>query len=154
MSAYEDVEESMEPLLQGWLMEVPEGMSPNIFLIFVIWFFKFDSVMKGHISDVRRIRQIYLPDVVLAYNSVILFMGHITSREILLRSMQLSTMVAAPDSDLLECFIHGGRLQELVTSFAIVSKAIVQANMGVSSKGKSKKKGPEGESMGLWQVSL
>lgn len=39
--------------------------------------------------------------------------------------MNLSTIIAAPDSDVLQCFVDTGRLPELVKALALSSKGIL-----------------------------
>ena len=98
------------------------------------------------------IRLAYLPDVVLAYISVLHHAGHALSRESLLQCMELSSLVASKDSDVLTCFLATGRLTELVTAFAFSSKAMLRANEQKSSKAKGKKRSGMGDSLAIWQV--
>lgn len=95
----------------------------------------------------------YLPEVVLAYNSVLHSAGHLLARDHLLQCMDLATIVAAEDSGLAECFTATGRLGELVTAFALSSKAILRLNEANSNKSmKGKKKGRTGMDLGIWNV--
>ena len=97
--------------------------------------------------EIRLIRNLYLPDIILAYNAVIVFMGSAVKTEYLLRSMELSTQVAAPRSDVLPCFIESRLLKDLVKSFALASKLMVIAG---EVKGVKKSKGANG--MDLWRI--
>ena len=63
------------------------------------------SKYTEHAADCTVIRNAYLPEIVLAYNSVLFCAGHVLSRSHLLKCMTLSTTVAAPDSDVLPCFL-------------------------------------------------
>ncbi|KAI9757341.1 MAG: Nucleoporin nup84 [Lichina confinis] len=149
--AFEEVVESVEPLLHGWLTDVPQE----------------------HAADCTVIRNAYLPEIVLAYNSVLFCAGHVLSRSHLLKCMTLSTTVAAPDSDVLPCFLAAPKagtngtgakrlqvdkdgnphivgshrrpearspeslMQELVTGLAKASKAILRSEeQGSGKKGK------------------
>ena len=102
-------------------------------------------------SEIDSIRNRYLPEIILAYNSVIIFMGATVLNNILLSSMELSTIVAAPDSDILPCIVASGHLQNLVRSFAVASKTMVTASKG-QKRNKSAKKSATGQTMALWQV--
>ncbi|KAI9800348.1 MAG: hypothetical protein M1825_004118 [Sarcosagium campestre] len=126
---FEAVISTVEPLLHGWLTDVP----------------------KDDASDISKIREAYLPEIVIAYNSACHVAGHILGRDHLLRCLNLSVDVAANDSDILPCLVASGRLPELVIAFAISSKAIVQAgeNRGTKSK---RKRGGDGETLSIWQV--
>ncbi|KAI9827544.1 MAG: Nucleoporin nup84 [Thelocarpon impressellum] len=128
--ATDDVTSAVEPLLHGWLVDVPERDA----------------------AYMEALRNAYIPDVVIAYNSVLHYVGHALSRESLLQCMELSTVVAAKDSDILECFIKKGRLPELVTAFAISSKAILKANETRANKGGTRKRAGMGESLTVWNV--
>lgn len=98
------------------------------------------------------IRIAYLPEVVLAYNSVLHFAGHAISREMLLQCMELAAVVAAKGSDVAACFVSAGRMSELVDAFAITSKAILRANEQGSKANKGRKKTVHGETLDLWTV--
>ena len=98
------------------------------------------------------IRKAYLPEVLLAYNSVLHFAGHAISREMLLQSMKFAARVAAQDSDVVACFVSAGRMRELVDALAVTSKAILKANEQGSKVNKGRKKTSHGESLSLWTV--
>lgn len=92
-----------------------------------------------------------LPEVVLAYITVLDHSSRFLSRDLLLKGMDLAALVAAEDSDLAACFMASGRMPELVDSFAYLSKTMIQADsMGAKSvKGRKRK---NGETLGLWSV--
>ncbi|KAI9763945.1 MAG: Nucleoporin nup84 [Geoglossum simile] len=99
------------------------------------------------------IRNMYLPEVVLAYNSVLHYTGCTASREILPQCLELSTLLAAGDSDVLSCFIKTKRLPELVEAFAQSSRAIIRANEIKGSKaGEEKRRAGNGETLEIWHV--
>lgn len=85
--------------------------------------------------------------MILAYNSAIVYMGSTVKTEYLLRSMELSTIVAAPKSDLLPCLIESRLMKDLVRSFALASRLMVSAG---EVKGAKKSKGTNG--MDLWRI--
>ncbi|KAI9804280.1 MAG: Nucleoporin nup84 [Piccolia ochrophora] len=129
--ALDNVLAAVDPLLEDWLVDLP----------------------KAEFQSLTSIRNTYLPEVLLAYNSVLYSAGHALHRDILLQSMHLSTLIAATDSDLLEPFIATGRLQELVTQFAASSREIL---LGVEEKKGAKrggrKRGELGETLAIWNV--
>ena len=101
-------------------------------------------------GEFEKIRLACLPEVVLAYNTVLNFSAHSLSRDLLLRSMDLAAQIAAEDSDLSSCFTAAKRMPELVDSFALSSKNIIRAEE--SGGGKSKTK-PDGERLDIWTVT-
>ncbi|KZF26323.1 hypothetical protein L228DRAFT_206565 [Xylona heveae TC161] len=121
---------SVEALLRGWLLDP-----------------------FNEISSLQEIRNIYLPEIILAYISVLTEAGSYMRHNILLHCMSLSTLIAAENSDLMECFTAAGRVSELVEAFALSSKAILHANEhGTRSNAKSTL--GDGETMDIWQVKL
>lgn len=102
-------------------------------------------------EDFGQIRSACLPEIVLAYNSVLNFSSYYLSRDLLLKSMDLAAQVAAEDSELATCFVAADRMPELVDSFALLSKTIIMADDRGAKTGKSKKK-KNGETLDLWTV--
>lgn len=81
--------------------------------------------------------------------------GTMLTRDFLMRSMDLATVIAADGSDLLELFSKTGRMPELVNAFASASKELLI----VSSRSKrsntsnnSKKMKERGWTTDLWNV--
>lgn len=75
------------------------------------------------------------------------------SRDLLMECMDLSALVAAEDSDLLDLFVKTGRMQELVEAFALASKELLiltSQKQGIGSK--SKKLRAKGWTPELWTV--
>ncbi|KAI9879403.1 MAG: Nucleoporin nup84 [Pleopsidium flavum] len=130
-SAVGKVTAAVEPLLNGWLLH---------------------PMADKDAPELAEIRIAYLPEIVLAYNSVLHFAGHAISREMLLQSMELAATVAAKGSDVAACFVSAGRMFELVDAFAITSKAILKANEQGSKANKGRKKTAHGETLDLWTV--
>ena len=91
--------------------------------------------------------------MILAYNSVLTFAGHMISREILLQCMDLAATVAAENSDLADIFVRAGRMSELVDSMAIASKSILGAEEQGQKAGRKWKK-MNGASMDIWSVRV
>lgn len=93
----------------------------------------------------------YLPEVVLAYNAILNYDSFALSREILLKSMDLASTIAAEGSDLVFCFMESGRMPEIVESLAFSSRCMIQAEESGYRAGKSRKK-LDGESLSLWST--
>ncbi|KAH0544991.1 hypothetical protein FGG08_000917 [Glutinoglossum americanum] len=103
--------------------------------------------------EFNEIRNMYLPEVILAYNSVLHYTGCTAKREILLRCLELSTLLAADGSDLLGCFIESKRLPELVSALAKSSRATIKANeMKGGKSSEEKRRAGNGETLAIWHV--
>ena len=102
-------------------------------------------------EDFQQIRVACLPEVVLAYISVLDFSSRYLSRDLLFEGMELAALIAEEDSDLAACFVAADRMPELVDSFALLSKTMVRADAGGAKTNKSKKK-RTGETLDLWTV--
>jgi|HubBroStandDraft_4_1064222.scaffolds.fasta_scaffold454150_1 hypothetical protein len=70
--------------------------------------------------------------------------------------MDLSTIIAAEESDLADLFLRKGRMAELVTTFAENSRALLFANTRGNGKtgGASKKLRKLGWTRELWNIKL
>jgi len=87
------------------------------------------------------LRETYLPEIILAYDSVLHFAGFVLSRDNFLECMDLSAIIAAEDSELADLFLRKGRMRELVAAFAENSRALLSANMpGKGRTGNNSKK--------------
>ena len=102
-------------------------------------------------DEFKQIRIACIPEVILAYNTVLNFSGFSISRDILLRCMDLASLVAAEDSDLTASFMAAGRMPELVESFALSSRNMIQAEEVGFRAGKSRRR-PNGERLDLWVI--
>lgn len=98
-------------------------------------------------------RDAYLPETILAFIATLQFGGTTLTRDFLLECMELSALVAAEGSDLLELFTKTARLKELVEAFAQASKTLLITS---SSKKRgvmrSKKMKTRGWTQELWTV--
>ncbi|KAI9763348.1 MAG: Nucleoporin nup84 [Candelina submexicana] len=130
---FEYILAAVEPLLHGWLVHPMDDTEA---------------------AEVEKIRNSYLPEVVLAYHTVLHCAGHYLSRENLLRSMDLATVIAAEDSDLAPCFTAAGRMKELVDAMALTSKAILRANETGNSRINKRKKAGSGANLAIWKVDM
>ena len=106
------------------------------------------TVLDEEAAEFQQLRVVCLPEIVLAYNTVLNFSARYVSRDTLLKSMDLVPMIAAEDSDLASCFIKADRMPELVDSFAWSSKNMI---LGCEAGGK-RKKGKDGKTLDLWTV--
>lgn len=104
-------------------------------------------------SDLAFIRDTYVPEVVVAYNTVLHAAGNLITRDALLESMDLSVAIASTDGEgngLAECFQRSGRLRELVSSFALTSKVMLV--LKAEGKPWKARKDREGKALGIWEI--
>lgn len=101
--------------------------------------------------EFEQIRVACIPEVILAYNAILNYCGFNISRDILLKCMDLVSLVAAEDSDLTASFMGAGRMPELVEAFALSSRNMIQAEERGSRPGKSRKNA-NGERLDLWTI--
>ncbi|KAK5091088.1 Nucleoporin nup84 [Lithohypha guttulata] len=133
-----DVHSAMQPLLETDFLNKP------------------NDEQEDH--DLTEIRNHYLPECVLAYNSALFFGGHAISRFHLVQCMELAQHVAKNDS-LTSAFVESKRMQELVTAFAHDSQALLRANEHGSGgsrvrRGKPSAAGGDyGARADIWQVT-
>lgn len=92
------------------------------------------------------IRNHYLPECILAYDSVLYYAGHALSRKHLVECMELAQIVAS-NQTLTNAFVESKRMQELVTAFALDSKALLHANEIDGGKKAKKDSGID-----IWQI--
>ena len=144
--AYERVELTIQPLLSGWLQYPKDGESRRLDLIYCSIS---DEIADQEAIEFEQVRVACLPEIVLAYNTILNVSAHTLSRDLLLRSMDLAAAIAAEDSDLAPCFTAANRMPELVDSFASSSKNIIRAEE--KGMGKSRKK-PDGERLDIWTI--
>lgn len=128
--AIEEVSICMEPLLSGILVEAKDEEEAALH---------------------AKIRAQYLPEIVLAYLTALSTAGHIVSRDELLTAMDTSTIIANNEqSGLRKAFVDAGRMTELVTMFAEVSKVSLKLNEVKAIKRNKKERG--GRSLGIWEI--
>ncbi|KAF4998087.1 hypothetical protein FGRMN_3384 [Fusarium graminum] len=113
-----NTKDNMQPLLKNWLLV---------------------GIEEGD-EELRDIRQVYLPETVLAYVSTLHFAGTGLSRDNLLECMELASIIAERDSDLSTAFVEARRMKELVESFAACSKALAISTGEKRATGASSKK--------------
>lgn len=104
-------------------------------------------------AEFENIRTACLPELVLAYSSILHYNGHALTPHILLKCMDLAALVAAEDGDLAGTFVAAKRMSELVDMFAIVSKSILTADEKRSVASKNRRK-VEGRSTAVWNMKV
>ncbi|CAI0641280.1 unnamed protein product [Colletotrichum noveboracense] len=103
--------------------------------------------------DLELLRDLYLPETLLAYVSTLHFAGTTLTRDNFLECMELAATIAEKESDLAPCLIKANRMKELVEAFAACSKALAIASGEKKAAGSSSKKLREmGWSRDLWSV--
>lgn len=133
------VNQAMQPLFEDDFLDRPFDEQENL--------------------DLTDIRNHYLPECILAYNSALYFAGHAISRQHLSQCMDLAQKVAKTAS-LTQVFVVSKRMSELVTAFAQDSQALLRANepsgrSGRGGRGRSTKRPPPGAKHNpeIWQVT-
>lgn len=116
---------AVEPLLRSWLVKTQESEPMQL----------------------QTLRLAYLPDIIIGYNWILDFCGHLLSRTALLQSMDLATVIADDDNQLAELFVQSGKMSELVQLLASSSQAVLMgretssAMAGAEAKRMRKEKG-------------
>ena len=102
------------------------------------------------------IRNHYIPEIVLAYNSTLWFAGHFSSRTWLVECMNLAQIVAETPM-LTAAFVASGRMKELVKAFAVDSQTLLQATeqtgASAASAGRAKKIKADKGNADIWKVT-
>ncbi|EME88274.1 uncharacterized protein MYCFIDRAFT_55271 [Pseudocercospora fijiensis CIRAD86] len=137
-AAKEAVTEAMDPVLNGLLLL---GDS-----------FADADEKADEKADCAQIRQWYVPELVIAYNTVLHSAGYLISRDNLIDSMDLSVTVADEKNLLSEVCVQAGRMRELVASFASTSKAMLVLKAEGKKWTSRKMKGREGKDLGIWEI--
>lgn len=114
-----------------------------------------NPVDEQEAEDLAHIRLTYLPEIIIAYNTVLHAAGNLITRDSLLESMDLSVVVANGDESddsngLAECFVKAGRMRELVSSFALTSKVMLV--LKAEGKPWKPRKDREGKDLGVWEI--
>lgn len=106
-------------------------------------------------SQFTELREAYLPQTILAYVSMLNFAGRMLTRDFLLECMELSSVIADEESDLLPLFEKTGTMQELVQGFALAGKTLLLLSCGKkSSGGRPKRLRSKGWTHDLWAIKL
>ena len=146
--AKENVSEAMEPILKGILL---------------------NPIDEGEAEDLAIIRTAYLPETIIAYNTVLHAAGNLITRDSLLESMELSATIATGSvspipkfenedgtpgtvqtNRVAECFVQAGRMRELVAAFALTSKVMLV--LKAEGKPWRARKDRVGKELGVWEI--
>ena len=133
----------IQPLLHGWLQHPKDGRLGRSCALDPIT----DQMPDNEATEFRHIREACLPEVVLAYSIILNHSGYHVSRDCFLKCMDLAASVAAEGSDLAPCFVAAGRMADLVDSFALTSRSMIQA-VERGTGGKTRK--VDGANLDLW----
>lgn len=136
--------------LQAHLLTVHQAMQP----LFATDFLSTPND-EGESEELTEIRNHYIPECVLAYNSVLYFAGHALSRQHLVQCMELAQIVAQ-NPTLTDAFVASKRMKELVTTFALDSQALLRANeSGAGNARQGARRSAVGKKVraDIWQVS-
>lgn len=99
------------------------------------------------------LRDVYLPETILAYIRVLEFAGRVLTRDFLMECMDMAGIIADEESDLLTVFSDTGRIQELVRVLTYASKTLLLISSSKSSAAsRSKKLRARGWTHELWSV--
>lgn len=97
------------------------------------------------------IRQTYLPELILAFNAVLVCLADVGQRDCLSTSLVMADLVA-DDENLTNCFVRAGRMRELMQSMAVSARALLRFNERKDS-GRKKRIGWEGtDGWKIWEV--
>lgn len=145
------MKDRMQPLLGSWLLTSIEGTSTVT--MYGDTAEKLLTPRQGGDKELRELRQVYLPEAILAFVSGLHYAGNGLSRDNLLECMDLAGIIAERESNLATAFVEAKRMRELVEAFAACSKALATAKGNKGATGSSSKKMREtGWSRDLWAV--
>lgn len=130
---FDTVEIAMQPLLEKDFLLLPQD--------------------EDEATDLSMIRELYLPEAIIAWNTVLHSAGYMITRDNFVASMELSVLVANEDLGLTEVFVKAGRMRELVSAFAQTSKAmLVLRGKGQHKPWRTKMNRREGRDGGVWDL--
>jgi len=143
-----EIGDAFNMLLGDWLIHPQDGThraleSASLSLILMN--------AEQEAAVLEKIRITYLPQVILAFNSVLNIAGHVISRDYLVQCMELATQVAT-NANLTQACVAAKRTRDLAKSFAVSAKTMLYVKEGDSKKKKKSSKVPAGANMEIWQV--
>jgi nuclear pore complex protein Nup107 len=104
--------------------------------------------------DMINLKRAYVPEIVIAYLSVLQSASFFLNRDLAIKAMEVATLVADEDNAWLqELFLQTGRMSELVDTLAQVSKAMLKLNEHDGKKKETKKRGSKGETLRIWDLN-
>lgn len=106
-------------------------------------------------DDSWDLKKAYIPDIVLAYLSVLQTASYFLQRESANKAMEVAVQVADADHKWLQnIFLQTGRMSELVDCLANVSKATLRLTEHEPKKMEKKKRGSKGETLRIWDLGV
>lgn len=140
----DEVKATMEPLLQAHFLTTA---SSTILL-----------TREEVAEQLGKIREAYLPELVMAYLSALVFTANALSvregRQAAVDGVELANAVAE-NKELCRCFQARGRMRELMDGLALCSRALLKCNedspLSKTTKSKKRSKGPN--KTAVWDVS-
>jgi len=79
------------------------------------------------LTGIRQIRQIYVPELVIALHNVYMDAGNYINSSYMMKALELTNEVADPLKSILDTFRESGRLAEYVDVVVATSRAILAA---------------------------
>ncbi|KAF4547867.1 Nucleoporin NUP84-like protein [Elsinoe fawcettii] len=127
----EEVKASVEPLLSGILIESKDEEEAELF---------------------KKIKSLYLPEIILAYVSALCTAGHMVSRDELITAMEVANAVAGEETGgVAQAFVDSGRMKELVVIMAEASRTMLKLNE-TGRKRERRGNKEERKSTGIWEI--
>jgi nuclear pore complex protein Nup107 len=99
------------------------------------------------------LREAYLPEIILAYDTILHFAGLYISRDNFLEALNLATMIASEGADFVELFLKTGKMKDLVESLAGDSAALLfSTGPGKQNRKPTKKIKERGWLRDIWRI--
>ncbi|KAF1955778.1 nuclear pore complex protein-like protein Nup107 [Byssothecium circinans] len=113
-----------------------------------------DPVNDSNNRTLWSLYKVYIPEVTIAYLSVLQSGAFFIHRETITKAMDLATVIADSESRWLQkAFLETGRMTELITVLAEVSKAMLRLDEHGDGKAvKKQKRGSKGETLRIWNL--
>lgn len=104
--------------------------------------------------DTNNLRNAYMPDLVLAYLSVLQTSSYFLHRDPAVKAMEIAVLVADEENKWLQrVLLRTGRMSELVDCLACVGKAMLRLGE-FEKKGGKGKRGGRGETLRIWDLGV
>lgn len=115
----------------------------------------FDNSNNTQNPKLWAIQKAYLPEIIICYIGVIQAAAFFTSRELVVKAMDVATVVADAEKKWLQdIFLETGRMSELMETFALVSQAMLRLGEHDEKKKPVKKRGNRGETVKIWDLNV
>jgi nuclear pore complex protein Nup107 len=143
MSHIKDLLESIESVFTSLISAISSNMQVH---------------PKSETQDSWNLKRAYMPEIVLAYISVLqtaaFFLQRDSAVSSAVKAMEIANLVADEENEWLQkVFLETGRMSELVDALASVSKAMLRLNEHEPKKSVVKKRGSKGETLRIWDLN-